>query len=193
MCDPALSVFFLMFSAFTLLTLIVFSVPFISSFHFLHTTLYGGVKFGIWGWCFDLSGVCSTKQFGYTWVPQINDILIKLHILYPIAAGLTLVSSMTLIPVMCTRHIKLYPFPLFSILSLLSFITSTTALIVSVITWVLAKKRFEQDNVAASLGPCIWMSVAATGILMLLAVTSGCGTLCRGRWGRRTWDIVYTY
>ncbi|KAL4243304.1 hypothetical protein ABKN59_011300 [Abortiporus biennis] len=107
MLNPAFSVFFLTFSAFTLLTLITFSVPFISSFYFLRTSQFGGMKFGMWGWCYDLSGLCSPKQFGYIWKPQIEQLLTQLHVLHPIAAVLTLTSSLTLLPVLCTRHIKI--------------------------------------------------------------------------------------
>lgn len=42
--------------------LITFSVPFISNFYFLRSSVNGGVDFGVWGFCSTSTDVCSKKS-----------------------------------------------------------------------------------------------------------------------------------
>lgn len=41
--------------------LITFSVPFVSDFYFLRSSIAGGTDFGVWGWCLEDGSVCSKK------------------------------------------------------------------------------------------------------------------------------------
>lgn len=115
------------------------------------------------------------RRFGYYWDPQIVAILTRFHVFFPVgehlrfsfniqgltissrlsAAFITLIAALSLIPVMCSRHLKMYPYPLFSLLSLLSFLTSLVALIFALVTWIIAKQRFNKENISASLGPLV--------------------------------------
>ncbi|CAL1717176.1 unnamed protein product [Somion occarium] len=193
MLNPAFPIFFLICSAFVLLTLVTFSVPFISSFYFLHSSVAGGIKYGIWGWCLDVDDSCSPKQFGYHEDPELVPILIKLHVLFPIAAGFALLASLNLIPVVCSRYRELYPFTLFAVLSFLAFVSSLAGFAVSIATWTIALDRFHRDGFQASFGPLIWMSLAATVILLLVALNAVCGMLWSASGGRRSSRIIYTY
>lgn len=53
--------YFLNFSLLRILT--TFSAPFIQIFYFVHSSVDGGVKFGLWGWCLDVDGSCPVKQY----------------------------------------------------------------------------------------------------------------------------------
>ena len=118
-------------------------------------------------------------RFGYRFDPELIPILTKLFILYPIckhldrpqwrsislclsylpytAAGLSLISAITLLPVLCTRGYRWYPFPLFAFVALLAFLTSAAALAVAVVAWVTAIDRFKHAGFTATLtsGPCV--------------------------------------
>jgi len=185
--------FFLLVCAFVLLVLTTFSVPFIKPFYFLHADINGGVTFGIWGWCFDLSGQCSPKQFGYLWTPQLTPILTKLLVLFPAAAGLTLLCMCVLIPVMCSRYSRMHPFPLLALLSLAAWLCSAAAFGISLANWVIARDRFNDSGVHTSLGPLVWISLGAMVILLIVATNASCGSLCRGHMGRRHSNVFFTY
>ena len=80
--NPAFYVFLASFTAFILLyeffimfyyvlntarMLTTFSVPLLSTFYFLHSTQANGVRFGMYGWCLDEGGICSSiKQVNWT-------------------------------------------------------------------------------------------------------------------------------
>ncbi|TCD60908.1 hypothetical protein EIP91_009299 [Steccherinum ochraceum] len=186
-------IFILLVSAFILLTLTTFSVPFIKPFYFFHADVNGGVKYGIWGWCFDLTGQCSPKQLGYVWKPQLTPILTKLLILFPVAAGLTLISIIVLMPVMISRYARLHPFPLLALISLLAWLCSSIAFAVSLANWLIARNRFHQMGITTSLGPLVWMTLGAMAALLIVATNASCGSLCRGHMGRRRSDVFFTY
>ncbi|KAK7690421.1 hypothetical protein QCA50_005518 [Cerrena zonata] len=188
--EPSIPIFILTFSAGVVLTLVTFSVPFIKPFYFLHSSVAGGITYGIWGWCLDVNGSCSPKQFGYREDPEIVPILLKLHVLFPIAAGLALLSSVTLIPVMCSSARGLYPFPLFVILSTLACISSLTGFAICIATWLIALHRFHADGFEASLGPLVWMALAGTALLLFVALNAGCSMMWK-RGHRRS--FIYTY
>ncbi len=78
-----------------------FSTPFIQAFYFLRTDFAGGIKFGLLGFCNDLTGTCTAKAFvlsiyrslriltlcirlGYQHEPQITKPLTTVLVLYPI-------------------------------------------------------------------------------------------------------------
>ncbi|OBZ66230.1 hypothetical protein A0H81_13729 [Grifola frondosa] len=173
-------------AACVLLVLVTFSVPFISIFYFLKTSAAGTVTFGIWGFCVDITGVCTQKKLEYSFDPQIMKSLTTALVLYPVAAGLTLFGLLSLTPL-------LYPYPLFALLSILAFLTSLAAFAVMMFLFTTAKNRFHAEGFTATYGPAVWMSLAATAVLLLLAVNVGCGTFCGGRFGRQAPHLAYSY
>jgi len=193
MCGQIFPVFLAALIACALLVLPIFSVPFISQIYFLHASIFGGVKFGILGWCTTNDGICTPKKFGYHFDPELTPILVMLHVFYPIAAGFALLTALSLIPALFSRHRHLYPFPVFSIVSLLAFLTAAAALGISLATWVTAIQRFHQNGLSATLGPAIWITIPAVVLLFIVAVNAECGMLCRGHAGRRRPHIIYTY
>lgn len=93
--------------------LTTFSVPFVSAFNFLHADAAGGVRFGIWGWCLDQGGYCTSKKWvpciasfssgrltvalpcslGFYYDPQIKHGLTYTLVFFPIGAPPRVVSS----------------------------------------------------------------------------------------------------
>jgi len=193
MCGQAFPIFLALLSACALFTLAIFSAPFIDEIYFLRSDFFGGVRFGVLGWCIDATGVCSSKQFGYHFDPYLTPTLTILHVFYPIAAGFSLITALTLIPIIFSRHRRIYPFPLFSILSLLTFLIGVATLAITLAAWVTAMGRFHQNGFTGKLGPAIWMTVAAVVVLLIVAVNAECGMLCRGHPGRRRSHIIYTF
>ncbi len=71
----------------------------------------------------------------------------------PAAAGLTFLTLLSLIPVLCShRHDRYYPTPLFSILALLSYFASFFAFIFMIALFSTGMKRFKDDGFGASFG-----------------------------------------
>ncbi|KII85072.1 hypothetical protein PLICRDRAFT_45184 [Plicaturopsis crispa FD-325 SS-3] len=174
---PVFPTFVLTFGAFALLTLTTFSVPMISSFYFLYASEAGGVRFGAWGWCLDSDGTCSSPlRLEYEWDPQVVKQLIPAHIFYPISVVLTFFGVVSLLPLLCGRKLAVHQYGLFSVLALLSFLSSFIAFIFTIAVWGTARTRFRQAGYDASFGPLLWMSVAATAALLLVCINSGCGT-----------------
>ncbi|KZT23072.1 hypothetical protein NEOLEDRAFT_1136930 [Neolentinus lepideus HHB14362 ss-1] len=179
--NPAFPVFVLTFGAFVLLILVTFSVPFVSSFYFLHSSISGGVKFGIWGWCLDDDTLCIAPiKLGFDWEPQIVHPLTYLLVFYPISAIFTFFAMLSLIPLLCSRAIRLHSFPAYSLLMVASSFTAVLAFICMIALSVIAMNRFRQTGYSASLGPAVWMSLVATVILIVMSFNSGCGTLLGG-------------
>ncbi|KLO11423.1 hypothetical protein SCHPADRAFT_855385 [Schizopora paradoxa] len=194
--------FLLTAAAFVLLILITFSVPFISNFYFLRSSVNGGVDFGVWGFCTTSTDVCSKKSIGYSFEPQLIFWLTQALVLYPVAAGLTLLTLISLIPVLCLRgrhhhhhhhhHQSYYPTPLFSMLALLSYLASFFAFIFMIALFSTGMKRFKDDGFTASFGPLPWMSIGATVALAIVALSSGCGMMCQGRFSRVSERLRYS-
>ena len=46
--------------------LVIFSVPFIRVFYFLRSSVEGGVRFGLLGFCTELADICSPKKFVFS-------------------------------------------------------------------------------------------------------------------------------
>jgi len=193
MFTPHFFAFLLTSAAFVLLILITFSVPFISNFYFLRSSIAGGVDFGVWGWCLMSNDTCSGKSIGYSWEPQLTFWLTQALVLYPVSAGLTFLTLLSLIPVLCShRHDRYYPTPLFSILALLSYLASFFAFIFMIALFSTGMKRFKDDGFGASFGPLPWMSIGATVALAIVALSSGCGLMCQGRFSRVSQRLRYS-
>ncbi|EPQ52581.1 hypothetical protein GLOTRDRAFT_131813 [Gloeophyllum trabeum ATCC 11539] len=176
--NPAFPVFVLTFGSFVLLILITFSVPFVSSFYFLHSSIAGGVRFGLWGWCLDDDTLCiSPVKLGFDWNPQIVHGLTYLLVFYPISAIFAFFATLALIPLLCTRAIRLHSFPIYSLLMVAAAFTAFLAFICMIALFVIAMNRFHAAGYAARLGPAVWMSLVATIILIVMSFNSGCGTL----------------
>ncbi|KAI0955719.1 hypothetical protein AcV7_006308 [Taiwanofungus camphoratus] len=180
-------------AGFVLLVLVTFSTPFIHVFYFLESSAGGGVKFGIWGYCLDLTETCLSLRLGYTFDPQITGTLPRVLALYPAAAGVTFLSLVTLMPLLCFPRLRRYPHPLFCLLSLLSFLLSLAAFVVMIYLFATARERFRHYGYSASFGPSVWMSLAAVPVLFVVALNAGCGTCLGGRFGRLTSSFAYNY
>jgi len=193
MFKPHFLAFLLTSAAFILLMLITFSVPFISNFYFLRSSIAGGVDFGVWGWCLTSGDdTCTKKSIGYSWDPQIIFWLTQALVLYPVSAALTFLSLLSLIPVLCShRRDRYYPTPLFSILALLSYFASFFAFIFMIALFSTAMQRFKNDGFSASFGPLPWMSIGATVALAIVTLSSGCGLMCQGRFSRVSQRLRY--
>ncbi|KDQ53165.1 hypothetical protein JAAARDRAFT_436867 [Jaapia argillacea MUCL 33604] len=189
--NPAVNAFLLSFCATILLILTTFSTPFVSPFYFLHSSVDGGVRFGGWGWCMD-SGACSSRGLGYHWESQIDHSLTYPLVFYPIA-GFAVLATLSLLPILCSRSVRIYPFPAFSLLSLLAAITSFLAFLFSIILFGVASTRFHHGGYKASLGPANWMSLVAMCLWFILSLNSGCGTMCRGAFGGGGPYVTYVY
>ncbi|TDL20759.1 hypothetical protein BD410DRAFT_790408 [Rickenella mellea] len=173
-------------AAFVLLTLITFSVPFISNFYFLWTSEAGGVRFGIWGWCLDNAHTClNPKQWGYAWDPQLIPWLLKGLILFPIAAGICLLAILSIVPLLFSYHPhRYYPPPMFSFFALAGWLASFLAALDVGVLFGVGMHRFHKDGFSAHFGPLLWMAIGAAVAMTIVALSSGCGMLCRGRMGR---------
>ncbi|EIN09867.1 pali-domain-containing protein [Punctularia strigosozonata HHB-11173 SS5] len=183
---PAILPFIFTLAAFVLLLLVTISTPVVHAFYFVHADTGGGVRFGIWGWCID-HGTCLSDRLGYRWDTQIIHSLTFTLVFYPIATGFTFLALLSLLPVLLSKSLQMYPFPAFSLLSLLSFFWSLLAFIVMIVLWAVAKSRFHDDGIKTTWGPLPWMSLAATIVLLGITVSAGCGTLC----GRRAPYVTY--
>jgi len=192
MCIPHFFAFALSAGACVLLALITFSVPFVSSFYFLHSDVAGGVKYGVWGWCLDNGLECSgPKTIGYHWDPQIIPWLTDTLALFPVAAGITALSVLSMIPTFCSYRDRYYPPPMFAFFSVFAFISSFFGTVFMFALFTIALHRFHDDGIGASLGPLPWMAVGATVALAIVALSSGCGGLCWGRYGRTSRYLAY--
>jgi len=179
-------------AALVLLALITFSVPFISDFYFLRSSTSGGTDFGVWGWCLVDGTVCSKKTLGYSWDPEIIHWLTQALILFPISAAITLVSLISLIPTLCShRYDRYYPTPFFALSAFFAFLSAFLAFVFMIALFSTALVRFHHDGDTASFGPTVWMSIAATVSLLLVTLSSGCGSMCRGRYGRVSPYLAY--
>ncbi|KAI0707273.1 hypothetical protein C8Q76DRAFT_748546 [Earliella scabrosa] len=195
MPGPTFFMFMATVAAFVLLVLVTFSVPFIPVFYFLHTSAGGGVDFGVLGFCGGPSEGCSPRQaaFGYDYGPELMQPLPMTLILYPVAAGLSLLSLLVLLPLFFSRHPPRWPYAFFGLLTMFAFLAAATGLGLALWLFIGATDRFQAEGFDASYGPSLWMSVAATAVLLLVAMNAGCGTCMGGRFGRQARHLPYTY
>ncbi|KAI0749640.1 hypothetical protein C8Q80DRAFT_636792 [Daedaleopsis nitida] len=181
-------------ACFVLLVLVTFSVPFIPVLKFLHSSASGGVDFGVLGFC-DASSACKPNQamFGYRYDPELLNPLPKTLILFPVGAGLTLLSALVLLPLLFSRRQPRWPYVAFGLLTTFAFIATAAGFGLSMWLFTVAKRRFEGEGFDASYGPSTWMALAATALLLLVALNAGCGTCAGGRFGRQARHVAYTY
>ncbi|KAI0325294.1 pali-domain-containing protein [Cubamyces sp. BRFM 1775] len=193
MCSPAFLMFMATAAQLALLVLVTFSTPFIKALYFLRTDSEGGVRFGLLGFCFDLLGICTPKEIGYKHEPEIVDRLSTVLVLYPVAAGLTLLGLLTLLPLMCHRRDGGFLFVMFALFSTLAFFAAAGAFAVTMYLFTTVMHRFHAEGYSASYGPSIWIALAATALSLMIALNSGCGTCLGGRFGRQPRHLAYTY
>jgi len=173
-----------------LLVLVTVSTPLIHIFYFLQTSADGGVKFGILGYCAES---CSALQLGYTYGTQIKQPLSYIFVLFPVAAGLSLITAIFLIPLLCFPRTRRFPHPLFCLISFLAAAAAVAAFVVTVYVAAVAMSSFQKEGYTADLGPVIWMSLAPAAVLVLVALNAGCGTCLGGKFGRQSSYSDYAY
>ncbi|KAF8910604.1 hypothetical protein CPB84DRAFT_1764109 [Gymnopilus junonius] len=167
--NPAFYVFLATLTAFILLILTTFSVPLVSTFYFMHSTQANGVTFGMWGWCLDDGSLCSSSQLGFTWQPEVSIPITKALVFYPITVVFTFFTLASLIPVLCVRTAQ--SDKIFVISAWISFAFSVLSFLLMIGIWGVAKSRFEERGFSTSYGNLPWMSLAATLLLLLVALS----------------------
>ncbi|RDX57185.1 hypothetical protein OH76DRAFT_1394968 [Lentinus brumalis] len=193
MCGATFLMFLATIAALALLVLVIFSQPFIHVFYFLRTSAAGGVQFGVLGYCYGLTAVCSQKKFGYQFTPELLNPLPIVLVLYPVAAGLTLLGAVVLLPLFFSRRPPRWPYVAFGVLSTLAFLAAAAAFAITMWLFTVARDRFRAEGFTADYGPSTWMALAAAVLLLLVALNAGCGTCLGGRFGRQARHIAYTY
>lgn len=122
--------------------------------------------------CHSLTAPSSDRRLGYSWDPQIITKLTIPLVFYPIcmyafrslqwcldisscipAAIFSLLSWISLIPLLANRKVGMGG--LFSVLALMSFLTSLVAFGFMIALWSIARKRFEDAGFGASFGPLV--------------------------------------
>ena len=114
---------------------------------------------------------------------------------------------MVIIPLFCYKGYRQFPSPFFSILIMLSFISIFFAFIFTIALFVVAHQRFHNEGFEASYGPSVskfgmqpkiwlmplqfWMALVTFLIITLLMMNTGCGNMCRGRFGRASENVAY--
>lgn len=168
--NPAFYVFLTTFTAFILLLLITLSAPLVSSFYFLYSSQANGVRFGIWGWCLDFDRTCSSPlQLGYTWESEIDTQITGALAFYPFSVAFAFLTAMTLLPVLCFQ--RKFGDTAFRLLAWTSMASSALAFLFMAGIASVAKYRFEQNGFTASYGNLHGMSLAATLLLLGVAVS----------------------
>ncbi|PPQ81016.1 hypothetical protein CVT25_014524 [Psilocybe cyanescens] len=167
--NPTFYVFLSTLAAFVLLILTVFSVPMVSTSYFLHSSQANGVSFGMWGWCLDEGDVCSPLQLGYTWEPEIAIPITKAFVFYPIAAVFTFLTMISMLPVLWVRTER--SDKVFQVFAWISFAFSSLAFLFTIGMWGVAKSKFEKRGFSATYGNLTWMSLAATLLLLVVAIS----------------------
>jgi len=128
---------------------------------------------------------CTPKTIGYHWDPQIIFWLTDTLALFPVAAGISLLATLSLVPILCShRRDRYYPHPMFAIFSLFAFLAAFFGTVFMFVLFTVALERFKHDGIAASFGPLPWMALGATAALLIVALSAECGGCCRGRYGR---------
>ncbi|KIM39896.1 hypothetical protein M413DRAFT_446815 [Hebeloma cylindrosporum] len=167
--NPAFYLLLASLTAFILLILPTFSVPLLSTFYFLHSTEANGVRFGMYGWCLDEGGICSSVRLGYTWEPQLAVPISSALVLYPISAVFVFCTMITLLPVLYARSAR--SDKIFAISAWISFAVSFLAFLFMIGMWGVAKSRFEKQGFGASYGNLPWMSLVASLLLLVVALS----------------------
>ncbi|CCM01908.1 uncharacterized protein FIBRA_03979 [Fibroporia radiculosa] len=174
------------FGALVLLILVTVSTPLVQVIYFLNTSADDGVKFGVLGYCSSVQ--CVSPTLGYTYGTAITASYIL--VLFPVAAALSLIELVFLVPLFFYPRSRRFPYLWFSLLSLVTAVISIAAFVGMVYIAAVALTRFQNASSTASLGPAIWMALASAVVLLAVAINSSCGTCFGGRFGRKSDDLL---
>ncbi|RDX57186.1 hypothetical protein OH76DRAFT_1394969 [Lentinus brumalis] len=173
-------------SAFVLLILVTFSVPVIDDFYFLRSSALGGVRFGVLGYCVESPRLqCTRLRIGYRFEPELYYPLPRILVLYPVAAGFAGLSALVLVPSLFPRYRDQRPSIVYSIVSSAAFFSSAAAFAIA--SWLFARgmRDFHDEGFTATVGPSVWMSLAAAVVTLVVALHACLGT-CMSTRGRST-------
>ncbi|GAA5974787.1 hypothetical protein JCM5350_001293 [Sporobolomyces pararoseus] len=179
-------------AATVLLVLVSVSTPLLKSIYFLEANLKSGnysgtVRLGAWGYC--VGGTCTSPKLGYSLnVAELLDIngrlsgisnsvlkwITYLMILHPIAAAFGVVSVIFGL----LAHMRGFAgTALTTCFASFAATFSLLAFVFDIAVFVIAKQRIESSSVGgnASLGPAVWMTLAAMVLFGLSGCFFGCG------------------
>ncbi|GAA6004750.1 hypothetical protein JCM11491_002216 [Sporobolomyces phaffii] len=179
-------------SATVLLILVSVSTPLLKSIYFLEANLSTGgfsgtVRLGAWGYCVD--DTCTSAKLGYSLdiaglldingrLSGISNSVLKwvtyLMILHPIAAAFGVVSVIFGL----LAHMRGFAgTALTTCFASFAATFSLLAFVFDIVVFVIAKQRIESSSVGgnASLGPAVWMTLAAMVLFGLSGCFFGCG------------------
>ncbi|GFZ43129.1 hypothetical protein JCM24511_00848 [Saitozyma sp. JCM 24511] len=139
-----------------------FSVPFIKSISYLHTS--DGMKFGNFGWC---DGPICYRHVGYAWYPEVLD---KTHltgslILVAITAGFGSLAFLSLVHSIVDLASGFCSFTL----TLISALLSSISFLLVVICWGVAHHRFSDNGLDPKYGSAFALVIVGW-VLYLLAI-----------------------
>ncbi|CAE6515967.1 unnamed protein product [Rhizoctonia solani] len=177
--NPAVLPFLLTLIAFIFTMLCTFTTPFNWNLYYLRSDIAGGLRLGGWGWCIE-GGYCTSKALGYEWNPQVIVWLTKMMVWYPIADFFIFFSLLSLLPTIISKNARIYPSPIFSLLSVVAAFFSLLAFIFMISLFAVARNRFHRDGYESEFGPMPWISLVATILLIIVALMGGCGRMFRG-------------
>ncbi|KAI0719380.1 hypothetical protein C8T65DRAFT_54013 [Cerioporus squamosus] len=184
-------------SAFVLLILVTFSVPVTDDLYFLHSSIDGGVRFGVLGYCVEsVSLECTRLRIGYRFEPELYYPLPRVLVLFPVAAGFAGLSTLLLLPSISPRYRDQRPSILYGIVSSAAFFSSAAAFAVAMWLFARAMRDFHDEGFTASFGPSIWMSLAATVVTLVVALhalLSTCMSMRGRNAGRKSGNMPGMY
>ncbi|QRW00753.1 SUR7/Pali family protein [Ceratobasidium sp. AG-Ba] len=209
---------FLVFAGFLLLLLVSLSIPIIHTISilniaanvragFTNTSLSGGIKFGLWGYCVsDITGTligisrtqagyCSKSKLGYDIDNQvlsalgIDDLngfisrgLTFVLVLHPIACGLAFLALLFAI-MLAFRPARLAS-AMTLIFAVLAAIVATVAFAVDVALTTIARNKIgdvTDNELKVTYGAVPWMTLGAMVALWAATVAACCGIFLGGR------------
>ncbi|GAA5927474.1 uncharacterized protein JCM15063_005911 [Sporobolomyces koalae] len=189
---PATPGTLVVFTATVLLVLVSVSTPLLKSIYFLEATLatggYSGtVRLGAWGYC--VGDTCTSPKFGYSLnIAELLDIngrlsgfsnsvlkwITYLMVLHPIAAIFGVISVIFGL----LAHMRNFAGTgLTTCFASFAATFSLLAFVFDIVVFVIAKQRINSSSVGgnASLGPAVWMTLAAMVLFGLSGCFFGCG------------------
>ncbi|GAA6060272.1 hypothetical protein JCM10212_003972 [Sporobolomyces blumeae] len=179
-------------AATVLLVLVSVSTPLLKSIYFLEADLSSGnyagtVKLGAWGYC--VGTECTSPKLGYSLnvaellsingkLSGVSNSVLKwityLMILHPIAAAFGVVS--VIFGLLAHMH-NFAGTALTTCFASFAATFSLLAFVFDIAVFVIAKQRIDSSSVGgnASLGPAVWMTLAAMVLFGLSGCFFGCG------------------
>ncbi|KAH9928354.1 uncharacterized protein B0H18DRAFT_1000930 [Fomitopsis serialis] len=139
------------------------------------------VRFGVLGYC---SGSCSATNFGYHYGTEITTTTSTILVLFPAAAGVSLLFMLCLFPLICGPRMHV-PHFLLAILSVAASACSIAAFVVGAYLSASVISGFKHAGDSTNLGAALWMSLASAVVLTLVAANVGLGTCFGSRLGRK--------